>query len=109
MSEDIIFELQQVLQEMIVPDLKLLIAKIDELQRRIELSNKAFEARLDVLHLEVETMRGEMKTFRAELNQLRSALGAQPGVRVEAAPQENTANGEEKAAGTDGPGKRWVN
>jgi hypothetical protein len=109
MSEEFISELRQVLEEMVVPDLKLLIAKIDNLQRSIELSNKAFEARFDVLHLELEAMRSEMKTHRGEMVQLRAALGSQPGSRVQAGQQESSGTGEDQAVAADGTGKRWVN
>jgi len=40
MEEDIISELRNILQEVVVPDLKLLVAKIENLQHCIEFSKR---------------------------------------------------------------------
>jgi hypothetical protein len=57
-ADNVIVELRQLLQDRIVPDLKLIAIKLDALQRHMEQSHKATEARL-------EAYLGEQTAFSA--------------------------------------------
>ena len=60
MAENVIAELRQVLQDVVAPDLKSLGAKMDGLQKQVELSEKSVNA-------QIEAFRAELNAFRAEI------------------------------------------
>lgn len=67
MGENVLSELRHILQDVIAPDMKSLVMKMDGLQRQVELSQKATEAQLDAFRTEQAAFRSEMNAFRAEM------------------------------------------
>jgi hypothetical protein len=67
MAENVISELRQLLQDVIAPDLKSIVMKVDGLQIQIELYQKATEAQLEAFRTEQSAFRSEMNAFRAEM------------------------------------------
>ena len=77
MAESIISELRQLLQDVIAPDLKSLAMKMDGIERRIELSQKATEAQLEAYRAEQGAFRSELTASRSEMNAFRVEMRAE--------------------------------
>ena len=67
MGETFISELRQVLQDVIAPDLKSIVARMDGMERQMELSKEATKAQLEAFRTEQAAFRSEMNAFRAEM------------------------------------------
>ena len=67
MGDNVISELRQLLQDVVAPDLKSIIVRVEGLQRQMELSQKAIEAQLEAFRVEQVAFRSEMQAFRAEM------------------------------------------
>jgi hypothetical protein len=59
-DEELLAAIRQVLQDIVAPDLKALMVKVDGVQRQVVLSEKSTSAQL-------EAFRAEMGAFRAEM------------------------------------------
>jgi len=97
MEEDIVAEIRKLLEELVVPELRLLARKLDGLQLQMELSNKAIQDRLDAVLSEMTAMRGEMAAFRSEMDAFRAEFRNQNGLRLDERSAESEGN-----AGSDG-------
>lgn len=74
MAENVISELRQLLQDVIAPDLKSIVMRMDGMQRQMELSQKATEAQLEAFRMEIIAFRGEMAAMRSEMGAFRAEM-----------------------------------
>lgn len=109
MAENIVNELRKLLLEIIVPDLKMLLAKMDDLQQQLELSRKSTQERLDAIEIEVAAMRGEMRAFRGEMETYRIERRNRLGLHLDDDSSEHSLNDEEQTLLANSGTKRRVN
>jgi predicted nucleic acid-binding Zn-ribbon protein len=96
-EQDIVAEIRRLLEELVVPELRLLATKLDGLQLQMEPSRKAIQDQLDAVQSEMTAMRGEMKDFRSEMDAFRAEFRNQNGPRLDERSAESEGN-----AGSDG-------
>jgi hypothetical protein len=92
-----------------VPDLKLLLAKVDDLHCRFEFNRQVTQERLDTIQLEMAATRAEMKAFRAEMDALCAAFHSQRGLPPDEGNRRNESSGDEQTVRADGHKKYRVN
>jgi hypothetical protein len=100
MEDDLIAEIRLMLEQMVVPDLKLLLDKVDALQRQLELNRRAAQDHLDALQLEVAAMRGEMKAFRSEMESYRAGFRSPIDLSAEQRSPEVGSSGDDPTSQT---------
>jgi len=76
MGENVISELRQLFQDIIAPDLKAMVVRMDGLQRQMELSEKSVAAQLEANRAELNAFRSELSAFRTEQGAFRSEMNA---------------------------------
>ena len=75
MADNVIAELRQLLQDVIAPDLKSLGAKMDGLQKQVELSEKSVNAQIEAFRAELNAFRAEMRSeFQAQRTLLQNEV-----------------------------------
>ncbi len=81
MTENLIAEIRQLLEEIVLPELKALMAKLDDFQRQIALRDEA----LAMFSAELDAVRAEMAALRTEVVALRGGdASSEPVKRVKA-------------------------
>jgi hypothetical protein len=74
MAENVIAEVRRILQDIVAPDLKALVVRVDGGQKYTELSIKALEARIEAGQAEIAAFRAEFSAFRAEMGAFRAEM-----------------------------------
>ncbi len=87
MEQDLIAELRLLLQEVITPELELLLGKIAELQQQMKLTEQSILEALAAYRIEADALRAEVAASQAELRAEMETLRA----RIENEPAEEDA------------------